>query len=147
MSVVDAAGLTLHRVSSHLLKAGNEHKKSSWFLSLMEVELIYKVVIISAAQQSDSVIHILSFGFFSPIDDPRILARVPGAIQQVPTGRSFHMPQCVSANPRAPAHPSYPPPPPKSTLLRKTCGDKDTAQDLLFSKLEAWFLNVPLTWV
>ena len=34
------------------------------------------------------------FSFFSHVDHHRILGRVPYAMQQVPIGQSFHIPQC-----------------------------------------------------
>ena len=54
-----------------------------FFCFLIEVELIYNVVLISAVQQSDSVIHIytLFFIFFSIMVYPRRLDRVPCALQ------------------------------------------------------------------
>ena len=72
---------------------------------------MYKVAVISAAQQSDSVIHgyISILRSFSHIDDHRILGRVPCALQQVPVGQSFHRPQCANANPTPPVHPPTPP--------------------------------------
>ena len=42
--------------------------------------------------------HSFSFRFFSHIDDHGIVGRGPCALQQVPTGQSFHIPQCDSAN-------------------------------------------------
>ena len=86
----------------------------SWFFfwSFIEVELIYKAVIICAVQQSDPVIHIHiihSLWFFSHIDYHRILGRVPCAIQQVPVGQSFHIPQCAYANPKPLVRPSHTP--------------------------------------
>ena len=51
---------------------------------LIEVELIYSVVLISAVQQSDSVIHVYTsfFIFFSIMVYPRRLDIVSCAIQQ-----------------------------------------------------------------
>ena len=74
------------------------------FLSLIEVQLIYKVVIISAVQQSASVIQIyISFIFFSHLDYHRILGRVLCAIQQILVGQSFHVPQHAYAIPNPPS--------------------------------------------
>ena len=56
--------------------------------------------------------HPLFFRFFSHIDYHRILDRVPCAIQQVPIGQSFHIPQFVCTNPTPPVCPSPHPPPP-----------------------------------
>ena len=55
----------------------------SLFLFLSEVQLIYNVVLISAIQQSDSVIHtyIFFFIFFSITVYHRVLNIVPCAIQ------------------------------------------------------------------
>ena len=49
----------------------------------MEVELIDSVVLISAAQHSDSVIHVYTFSFifFSIMVYYRILTMVPCAVQ------------------------------------------------------------------
>ena len=47
----------------------------------IEVKLIYNVVLISAVQQSDSVIHISFFIFFSIMVYHKILNIVPCAIQ------------------------------------------------------------------
>ena len=63
------------------------------FLSFVEIQLIYKIVIISAVQQSDQVIHIhiSILRHFSHIDYHRILGRVLCDIQQTPVGQSFHI--------------------------------------------------------
>ena len=45
------------------------------------------------------------FKFFSHIDYQRILGRVPCALQQVPVGQSFHIPQRAYASPKPPVHP------------------------------------------
>ena len=50
---------------------------------LIEVQVVYNVVLVSGVQQSDSVIHIFFFTFFSLISYYKILSRVPCAIQQV----------------------------------------------------------------
>ena len=46
------------------------------------------------------------FRFFYHIDYPMILGRVPHAIQQVPIGQSFHIPQCAYTSPKPPDYPS-----------------------------------------
>ena len=77
---------------------------------------MYKVVIISAIKviQLYMYTHPFSFRFFSHIDDHRIFGRVPCAIQQVPTGQSFHIPQCAYSIPsphsicHAPTHTPVP---------------------------------------
>ena len=56
-----------------------------FFLSFLEAELIYTVVIISAVQESNSVVH------RSHTHRHRALGRVPCAVQQVPVGQSFHI--------------------------------------------------------
>ena len=73
-----------------------EHKlvlaQTTCWKGFIEVELIYKVVVISAAQQSDPVIHVptsILFQIPSSIDWP--LGRIICAIQQVPTGQSFRL--------------------------------------------------------
>ena len=69
-------------------------------------------MIISAVQQSDSVIHIhipILFQILFPRNH-RMLGRVLCALQQVPVGQSFHIPHCVYANPKPPVHPSPPVP-------------------------------------
>ena len=71
--------------------------------------MIYKVVVISAVQHSDSVIHIYTFILFQilfPHSQPT-LGRVPCAIQPIPIGQSFHIPQCAYASPKPPVHPSH----------------------------------------
>ena len=50
--------------------------------------------------------HIHSFRFFSHKDYHRMLGRVPWAIEHVPIGQSFPIPQCVSINPKPRVHPS-----------------------------------------
>ena len=59
-------------------------KVSFAFSFLIEVSLIYNIVLISAVQQSDSVIHIhiFFFTFLSILVYPRTLNMVPYAIQQ-----------------------------------------------------------------
>ena len=55
-----------------------------FFLIFIRVELIYNVVLVSAVQQSESVIHITIstlFRFFPHIGHYRVLSRVPCAIQ------------------------------------------------------------------
>ena len=80
--------------------------------SFIKVQLIYNVIV-SALQQSDPVIHIYTFFFrcFSHIDYCRILGRIPCAIQQVPVGQLFHIPQYAHANPKLPIQPSPKPVP------------------------------------
>jgi len=51
-----------------------------------------------------------SFRFCSHIDH-RILGRVLCALQQVPIGQSFHIPQCAYPSPKPLVHSSHPPPP------------------------------------
>ena len=51
--------------------------------------------------------HPFSFRFFAHIDDHGILGRALCATQQVPTGQSFHVPQCAYA---IPSPQSIPPP-------------------------------------
>ena len=55
-------------------------------------------MIISAVQQSDSVIHIhvsIFFKFFSHIGYQRTWGRVPRAIEQVPVDHPFRIQQCA----------------------------------------------------
>ena len=47
------------------------------------------------------------FRFFSHTDYHTILGSVLCAIQQVPNGQSFHIPQCAYVNPKPPVHPSH----------------------------------------
>ena len=56
--------------------------------------------------------HTFSLGFFSHLDDHRLLGRVLCAIQQVPIGQWFHIPPCASASPKPPVHPDPDPTPP-----------------------------------
>lgn len=71
------------------------------FLSFIAVELIYEVVMVFAAQHSDSFTHThthpLSFRFFALIDFRRIFGGVLCAVQQVFVGQSFLTPQCACA--------------------------------------------------
>ena len=46
--------------------------------------------------------------FFSRIEHPRILGRVPCARRQVPVGRSFLIPRWAYTSPEPPGHPSRP---------------------------------------
>ena len=67
-----------------------------FFLSFIELHLIYNVVTISAVQQSDSAIHTHThffLRFFSHIGYYRMLGSVPCAIQQVPVDHSLHIQQ------------------------------------------------------
>ena len=77
-----------------------------WFF--IGVQLIYNVVLVSAVQQSESVIYIypLFFRFFSHIGDYRVLSRVPCAIQQVLISYLFYIQQYVYVNPNLPIYPS-----------------------------------------
>ena len=53
--------------------------------------------------------HPFFFRFFSHVGYPRILGRVPYAMQPVLIGQSFHVPHCACANLKPPVHPSLPP--------------------------------------
>ena len=53
--------------------------------------------------------HFILFQILSHICYHGILGRVPCAIPQVPTGQSFHIPQCAYAKPKFPTPPSPPP--------------------------------------
>ena len=62
----------------------NTQTLSSFFLNFIEAELIYNVVLIYVAQQSDSVIYIYIFFFFTFISIMvyhRVLNIIPCAIQ------------------------------------------------------------------
>ena len=76
---------------------GREQLEYCFFIlqSFGDVEVIYKVVVISAVQQSDSVTHGHPFSFrVSPHQGHRrILGGVPCARQQAPVGPSFPRPQ------------------------------------------------------
>ena len=67
------------KMPPHLMTYQKLHILKIYFT---EVQLIYNVVLISAVQQSDSVIWTLFFIFFSIMVDHRILNIVPCAIQQ-----------------------------------------------------------------
>ena len=72
-----------------------------FFLSFIEVELIYNVVIIFAAQHSDSNIHVHIFILFQ-ILFPQIIkeywVEVSGYIAQLfHSGQSSHIPPCAYA--------------------------------------------------
>ena len=69
---------------------------ASNFFVLTEVQLLYSIALISAAWQSESIIHIYIhsfFRFFSYIGHYRILSRVPCAEQQVLT--YFYIMVCI----------------------------------------------------
>ena len=78
----------------------------SWFTRLWSFLLYSRVI------QLCVYTHLFSFGFFSHIDDHRIMGRVLCATQQVPAGQSFHFPQCACASPQTPVPPGPPPPAP-----------------------------------
>ena len=65
------------------------------FLSFIELDLICNVVVISAIQQSDSVIHIhistFFFRFFSHLGYYRMLGGVPCVIQKIPVDHAFYI--------------------------------------------------------
>ena len=67
--------------------------------------------------------HPFSFRFFRYIDYPRILGRVPCAIQQVPVSQSFRTPQCACASLNPQSIPPNPPPVPFSNhkFVFKVC--------------------------
>ena len=72
--------------------------------SFIEVQFIYRVVIISAVQQSDPVIPI-HISIRSQMLFPHRLSQKTGEsslsqIQQVPAGLAFHIPQRACANPK-----------------------------------------------
>ena len=75
------------------------------------LQLIYNVVLLSAVQQSESVIHThisgLFLDFFSHIGHYRVLSRVPRAIQQVLISYLFYIQQCEYVNPNLPIYPSH----------------------------------------
>ena len=77
----------------------------SIFKSFVEVQLIYKVVIISVYNKVIQLYiytYPFFFRFFSNVDSHRILGRVFCAIQRVPVGQSLHIPQCAYASPKPP---------------------------------------------
>ena len=83
--------------------------------SFIEVYLIYNVVMISAVQQSDSVIHgrtSILFQILFPHRWSQNMGRVLCALEQVPIGHSFHIPQFSYASPKPPVHPPTPQPVP-----------------------------------
>ena len=79
--------------------------KYGWFTTLWQFLLYSKVI------QLYVYTHPLSFRFFSRIGHHRSSGRVPWAIQHIPVGQSFHIPQCAYANPKPPVHPSPTHPP------------------------------------
>ena len=76
------------------------------FKSFIEVELICKVVVISATQQSHPVTYAHTSTSVQMLFPRRVLGRVLYAVQQVPIGQSFHIPQCTYASPASSVHPS-----------------------------------------
>ena len=76
-----------------------------YFLKIfIGVQLIYNIVLILGAQQSEYVHSFLRF--FSHIGHYRVLSRVPCAIQQVLISYLFYIQQCVYVNPNLPTYPS-----------------------------------------
>ena len=67
--------------------------------------MIYNVVIISAVQQSDSVIHILTSTLFQILFQYRSSQNI-GTYIAGPHWLVIHKPQCAYANPKPPIHPS-----------------------------------------
>ena len=80
----------------------------SWFTMLWQLLLYNKVIHLYMYT------HPFSFRFFPHIDYHRISGRILCARQQVPTGQSFHRPQCayVSSDPQC-----FPPSPHLSPLV------------------------------
>ena len=75
--------------------------------------MIYNVMLVSAVQQSESVIRIhisLFFRFPSNLGHHRALSRVPCAIQSVLIRYLFYIQQCIYVNPNLPVHPTPPSP-------------------------------------
>ena len=98
-------------------------------------------MIISAVQQSDSIMHAdmsILFQILSRIDDHRILGRVLCAIQQVPIDQSFHRPQGADANPKPPVHPS-PDLSPTLTMNFSVCGTVSVLQISSFASFFFFF--------
>ena len=62
-------------------------------------------MIIYAVRESIQLYMYTHFRFFSHIDYPRKVGRVLCAVQQVPIGQLFHIPQCAYANPKPSVHP------------------------------------------
>ena len=77
--------LKLYENYSIFSKTYLEFLKENTFINFYWNELIYNVVLVSAVEQSESIIHIhistLFFAFFSHIGNYSILSRVPCAIQ------------------------------------------------------------------
>ena len=93
---------------------------------------MYKAVIISAVQ-SDPVVHTHPYPFslriFSHIDDHRVLARDPCAVQQVPVGQASSTPQCAYTGHRFCEHDPWPRSPDGgqgSVLNSTSCSDLST---------------------
>ena len=73
-------------------------REAPLFLSFIDIQLIYSVVLVSSVQQSESV-----FNFFSHIGHYRVLNRAPWAIQQVLISYLFII--CVYVGPSLPVYP------------------------------------------
>ena len=104
-------------MNKHILHSNKEKLYINFFivLSFIEVQLTYIVVIISAMQQSDSVIHIHTSILFQIIFLHRLSQNFGQSslcyVHQVPIGQLFHIPQCAYASPKPWEGPSFPPPP------------------------------------
>ena len=110
---------------------------------------MYKIVIISAVQQSDSVIHIHISILFQILFPRRLSEYYHRPIQQVPIGQSFHIPQCTYANPKRPvhlSHPNHPPVPFGKHKFFKVCESVSVLQISSFGP----FFKIPhvidITW-
>ena len=86
----------------------NSVLENSYFFHFFKVLLKYSgFTVLYTEQFGYTCTHIHSFfRFFSHIDHHRLLGRVPCAIQQVPFGLSFRIPQYAHANPKPQVHSS-----------------------------------------
>ena len=93
----------------NLIQLVNQSVPTACFFLKIEVQLIYNVVLITAIQQSDSVIHIYTVFFkifFSIMVYHRILNIVPCAIQQDLVVYPFYIYKLTSADSNLPLHSS-----------------------------------------
>ena len=103
-------GLYLSFITKYLRIHHGFYNTVGPFFSFFRIllQLIYKVVLISSTQKSDSVKHIhisIFFKFFTHIGYQRILSR----FIQVCIDHPLHLQQCAYSNPRLPVYPSISP--------------------------------------
>ena len=90
-------------------------KKNGGFIEYSSFTRLWSFLLYHEVIQLHGYTHPFFFRFFSYINHHGILGRAACAIQQVPLGQSFHIPQCTYTNSKPP-HPSLPTPAPQAHL-------------------------------